>query len=160
MKRLSLLLPICLLLFSCTGSDTSPDPHAAARAVIAACEGEIDFSCADADFIATNLSDLQGAEKAAVYYGTSNNGTEIGFFLLSDASDIPSAMAAIRRYIGDERRQTSALAELYPGNELTERLARYDHAIVDRCCNLVYYIIADPHVLQQASDALRTLGTE
>ena len=160
MKRSLLLIPLCLLLFSCAASDRTPDPRAAAKAVISACGGDIDLACADADFIATNLEGLQDAADAVVYYATSNNGTEIGFFMLSDERDISKATAEIRRYIQSEREQTASLAALYPGDELTARLARYDNAIVDHRGKLVYYIIADPQVRQQAINALHAFATE
>jgi hypothetical protein len=154
MKKLLCILPFFLLLCAC--SDTvngSPDPHTAARAVIEACE-EASFIRADTDFVSTNFQDLPRTEEAIIYCAENNDGTEIGLFFLSDREDISRTEALIREYIDSERRQATALASLYPGEELNARLARYDNAKVGHRGVLVFYVIGDQAFVQQTMKAL------
>ena len=160
MKRLICILPLCLLLCACAETvNSSPEPSTAARAVIEACE-ETPFIRADKDFIADNFAELPSTRDEIVYFAESNDGTEIGFFLLNDSKDIPKAKALIRDYIDSERHHVNALAALYPGEELNARLARYDGAAVGHRGELVYYIIGDRLLVQKAERALQSLPVQ
>ncbi|MBE6701807.1 MAG: hypothetical protein E7585_00125 [Ruminococcaceae bacterium] len=153
MKKILLLLTVLLLFLPSCKKETTLTPETAAERVLA--EWAIPFVRADEDFVRTNFADLDGVKDAAVYLSEENDGTEFGFFALSDKSRLNEAQANIREYIASERQQVLSLAALYPGEELNARLSRYDSATVGTTGDLVYYFIAERDVAQRLLKGLK-----
>ena len=61
---------------------------------------------------------------------------------------------SLRDYLRNEQEALSSLAELYPAEELEERLALYENATVGSEGMLVYYFVLDKKETQKALEAL------
>lgn len=147
MKKLICLLSLLLIFSSCAKNSRDMDIPTATKAVIGAFEPDA-FVRADDDFIATNFGAVDHVEESAVYYTKNGDGTEFGFFRLSDAKYTAETEGLIRDYLASERESVEALAALYPAKELNERLARFDNATVGTAGNTVYYFLTEPSVAQ------------
>ena len=151
MKKVFLLLPCLLLLLpSCGAKNITPE--LGAQRVLQAWDAP--FLCADEDFIQSNFAAMPPFGKATVYLSEQNDGTEFGFFEITDVKNVAAAQAAIRDYIASEREQVLSLAALYPGDELNARLARYDAAEIGATGNTAYYFIGDKDAVRAACRAL------
>ncbi len=148
-----LLLPL-LLFCSCAqdGGDTDiPSAVSAVRASYA--DGAL--VQADADLVTTNFGALDFVDVAEVWLTENGDGTEFGFFHLTDTRRAGELQARIRDYLANERQAVESLAALYPAEELQARLDRFTHAKVGQAGAVVYYLLADVDTVKQISDALR-----
>ena len=142
MKRLFLLVfALTLLLAGC--SRQSREPHSFEKMVsdISSTYGEEKgFTRADRDFVETNFGTPSCVRESAVFLSDTG---EIGIFYLSDAKYATDIKESIEAYLAIEREAVVSLAELYPADELSARLARFDSARVDAVGNIVYYYMLD-----------------
>ncbi len=154
MKKLWLLCTLCLCLTACGRENTDIGVEEAAGRVMAEYESNA-FVRADDDFIETNFNTPDYVEEAAVYYTQNGDGTEFGFFRLSDAKYSADMEKIIKTYIQSERESVEALAALYPAEELNERLARFDGATVNTLGLTTYYVIADAETVQKTENLFK-----
>ncbi len=145
MKKIWMLLSICLLFSACATQPKELDLQAAAQRVMESYEANA-FVRADEDFVATNFGTPEYLEEAAVYYTKNGDGTEFGFFRLSDARYTADMEQALKDYLASERESVEALAALYPAEELQARLARFDGATVGAKGDTAYYFLTDPTI--------------
>lgn len=148
MKKFLIFLALCCLFCSCARRDGKiQDIQSAAGATLEEYGTPHDFVRAEQDFIATNFGNTDGITDYAVYYAA--DGTEFGFFRLSDAGNAPDMQNKVRAYLASERESVEALAALYPADELNARLSRFDKATVGTTGDVVYYFLTDPAVPQK-----------
>lgn len=145
MKTIWILLSLCLLFSACATQPKELDLQAAAQRTMESYEANA-FVRADEDFVATNFGTPEYLEEAAVYYTQNGDGTEFGFFRLSDAKYTAEMERLIRDYLASERESVEALAALYPAEELQARLARFDSVTVGAVGNTVYYFLTEPTI--------------
>ena len=139
-----LVLTLTLCLGSCDRQSATPiDFVTTKQQLSAAFEEREGFSRADEDFVATNFGAPDYLLDSAVYLA--NNG-EIGVFSLSDAKHAADMQEKIKAYLSTEREAVISLAELYPAEELSARLARFDGARVGAVGATVYYYMLDANV--------------
>ena len=154
MKRLGLMIVTLLCIAGCARQGDLIDMETATRAVQNE-YGDDSLVRAEDDLVRANFGDLDYVQEAAVYYTENADGTEFGFFKLSDKKFAPQMEAVIKEYLKTEREAVESLAALYPAEELSARLARFDNATVGRLGNIVYYCIADGATVKRLTDALR-----
>ena len=61
----------------------------------------------------------------------------------------------IQTYIQSERESVEALAALYPAEELSARLARFDGATVKTVGLTTYYVIADAKIVKKTENLFK-----
>lgn len=154
MKGFCIALAVLCLLTACGRKAPSGDLQAATRNVTAIYAAD-ELRLADDDFVLNNFGALDYVERAEVYLSANGDGTEIGFFQLTDTSHTGKMKSAIREYLESERRSVESLAALYPGEELNRRLSRFDSATVAESGTLVYYIVAASHDAQKIQKAIQ-----
>ena len=154
MKRLAFMILVLLLASGCARQSGLVDMESAARAAQNE-YGDTALVRAEDDLVHANFGDPDYLEEAAVYYTQNADGTEFGFFKLSEEKFVPQMEAVIQEYLRTEREAIESLAALYPAEELSARLARFDGAIVGRSGNIVYYCLADSATAQRISAAIK-----
>ncbi len=156
MKKCCILLLACLLLFSaCTRAEAAKQTLSAVVARIQnAISAVSDFVTADEDFTADHIGAPAYLEESVVCFGAEGKTREFGVFRLTDRSKAGEFKEALRTYLKNEREALSSLSELYPAEELEERLALYENATVGNEGMLVYYFVLDKKETQKALDAL------
>jgi hypothetical protein len=113
-----------------------------------------DFVMADEDFTTDHIGAPDFLEESAVCFGAEGKTREFGVFRLSDRSKAAEFKKSLRNYLEKERQALSSLAELYPADELAERLALYENATVGSEGMLVYYFVLDKKETDRALEAL------
>ena len=156
MKKCCILFLACLLLFSaCTRAEAAKQTLSAVVARIQnAISAVSDFVTADEDFTADHIGAPAYLEESVVCFGAEGKTREFGIFRLTDRSKAGEFKEALRTYLKNEREALSSLSELYPAEELEERLALYENATVGNEGMLVYYFVLDKKETQKALDAL------
>ncbi|MBQ9099723.1 MAG: hypothetical protein IJY50_09890 [Clostridia bacterium] len=148
MKKICIvLILLSFLLSACARAAHSLRVDDAAKAVLQEFGETEQFQKADEDFITTNF-DTENVTEAAVYFA--DDGTEFGFFQLADINEKDTMQASIRAYVNSERESVNSLAALYPAEELTRRLERFDHVNIGVVGDLVYYFISDEALTKRA----------
>lgn len=159
MKRFLLcILPLLLLLGGC---------HRAPQAAVDTLEERVEriegalgkerFLQADEDFIETNLQEAHCMENGAIYLADQGDFGEWGVFQLKDASDAARFKQSLRSYLDEEYEAIRSLAELYPAEELEQRLAIYRDAVIGGKGAFVYYFALGK---RQNADAIAALESE
>ena len=113
-----------------------------------------DFVMADEEFTADHIGSPSYLQESAVCFGAEGKTREFGIFRLSDRSKASEFKQSLRSYLQAEKEALSALAELYPAEELEERLALYENATVGSEGMLVYYFVLDKKETDKALQAL------
>ena len=142
MKRLLYLgFVLVLALGACARQSKGVLDFDSATQEISAAYGEKEgFVRADEDFVLTNFGAPDYVTDSAVFLSDTG---EIGIFALSDAKHAPKMQKTIEEYLTLERESVVSLAELYPADELSARLARFDSARVGAVGSTVYYYMLD-----------------
>ena len=154
-KGCILLLALTLLFPAC--NRTSAMEQALTDTVLRiqnAIADEKDFIAADTDFTADNIGTPAYLEESAVCFGAEGKMREFGIFRLSDRTKATEFKEHLRAYLKNEREALSSLAELYPAEELAERISLYENATVGNEGMLVYYFILDEKETQKALQSL------
>ncbi|MBQ8356782.1 MAG: DUF4358 domain-containing protein [Clostridia bacterium] len=151
MKRFCFLLIALLLLLPSCGRRADELSLAKATDMVLTEYGDnASFVRADGDFITTNFGNREDVAESAVYFSESGDGTEFGFFRMSDAAHCGDMESDVRAYIASERQSVESLAALYPADDLNARLKRFDNATVGTVGNIVYYFITEPTIAKNA----------
>ena len=156
MKKILLFLCAALLLFPACKREIAVN-GALSDTVLRiqnAIESEEAFVLADTDFTADNLGYPPYLEEAQVCFGTGEKTREFGIFRLTDRSKAAEFKQSVESYLKTEREALHALSDLYPAEELEERLSLYDNATVGSEGMLVYYFVLDKKETQKALEAL------
>ena len=156
MKKRCLLLLAFLLLFSaCARAEAL---EGTLSAVISRIQNAIsdtaDFVMAEQDFTADHIGSPAYLEESAVCFGAEGKTREFGIFRLTDRTKAAEFKDALRTYLKNERDALFSLAELYPAEEIEERLALYENATVGSEGMLVYYFVLDKKETDKALEAL------
>ena len=154
-KGCILLLAMLLLLPSCKRAAAMEQTLSATVTRIQnAIADDKDFILADADFTADNIGSPAYLAESAVCFGTKEKSREFGVFRLSDRTKAAEFKESLRDYLQNEREALSSLADLYPAEELEERLWLYENATVGSEGMLVYYFVLDKKETEKALEAL------
>ena len=145
MKKLCFLCALCLCFAACGRESADMGVEEAAERVMAEYERNA-FVRADGDFMEANFGAPDYVTESAVYYAQNGDGTEFGFFRLSDSKYGADMEKIIQTYIQSERESVEALAALYPAEELAARLARFDGATIGASGDTVYYFLTEQTV--------------
>ena len=145
MRILTLFLLTLMLCFGgCDRqSEQPPDFVTTKQQLSAAFDEREGFSRADEDFVTTNFGDPPYLLDSAVYLSDTG---EIGVFSLSDVKHTAEMQEKIKAYLATEREAVVSLAALYPADELSARLARFDSARVGAVGATVYYYMLDADI--------------
>lgn len=156
MKKRCLLLLAFLLLFSaCARAEALEGTLSALISRIQnAISDTADFVMAEQDFTADHIGSPAYLEESAVCFGAEGKTREFGIFRLTDRTKAAEFKDALRTYLKNERDALSSLAELYPAEEIEERLALYENATVGSEGMLVYYFVLDKKETDKALEAL------
>lgn len=155
MKQLVTVFLLLLLLCSCQKGQPDANVADVAGRVLDVCGDTPSFLAADPDFVTTNFGEADFVEDAAIYMSEDFDGTEFGIFRLTDTKHEKEMLSLIRAYIQSEREAVESLAALYPAEELSARLARFDNAVVGTSNGVVYYLLMDAPLLERAKSALK-----
>ena len=156
MKKGCILLLAFLLLF-CSCSRTSAIEQtlsATVKRIQNAISDVEDFILADEDFTTDNIGTPAYLEESAICFGAEGKTREFGVFRLSDRSKAAEFKERLRAYLKNEKEALSSLADLYPAEELEERLSLYENATVGSEGMLVYYFVLDKKETAKALEAL------
>ena len=154
MKRFLCLCLLLFLLFGCAKEEKSLDFETAASRILEASENGA-FVRADEDFVKTNFGAPDYLTEAVVYYAERDDGTEFGFFRVSDAMHVSDMEQTVSEYLATEREAVESLAALYPAEELNARLARFQHAKTGARDTVVYYCLGDDALCKAFERAIR-----
>ena len=156
MKKCCILLLVCLLLFcSCTRAEAAKQTLSAlVMRIQNAISVVSDFITADEDFTADHIGSPAYLEESVVCFGAEGKTREFGVFRLTDRTKAAEFKESLRTYLKNERDALSSLSELYPAEEIEERLALYENATVGSEGMLVYYFVLDKKETQRALEAL------
>lgn len=150
MKKICFLFVLLLLFSGCSREKLDLTPEKAAEVVLTEYGENTQFVRAEEDFLTTNFGSHDYVREAAVYFSENGDGSEFGFFRLSDEQYSAEMIAAVQEYINSERQSVESLAALYPADDLSNRLQRFDNATVGHMGDLVYYFITEPTVAKNA----------
>lgn len=150
MKKICFLLALLLLFSGCSREKMDMTPEKAAEMVLSEYGANTQFTQADTDFLTTNFGSHDYVREAAVYFSENGDGSEFGFFRLSDEAYSEEMISTVQAYIDSERQSVESLAALYPADDLSNRLRRFDNATVGHMGDLVYYFITEPAVAKNA----------
>lgn len=154
-KRCLFLLALVFLFSSCARAEALDSSLSSAISRIQnAISTTKDFVVADEDFTADHIGSPDYLEEGAVCFGTEGKTREFGIFRLTDRTKAAEFKDALRTYLKNEREALSSLAELYPAEEIEERLSLYENATVGSEGMLVYYFVLDPKETDKALEAL------
>ena len=149
------VLAILLLFSSCARADALEQTlSVAVKRIQNAIADDKDFILADADFTADNIGTPAYLEEGAVCFGAEGKTREFGVFRLSDRTKANEFKERLRTYLQNEREALSSLADLYPAEELEQRLSLYENATVGSEGMLVYYFVLDKKETAKALEAL------
>ena len=154
MKRFLCFCLGIVLLVGCAKEQASVDIEAVAHKMIEASEN-ITFVRADEDFVKTNFGTPDYLTEVVVYYAERGDGTEFGFFRVSDAMHVAEMEQTVLEYLTTERAAVESLAALYPAEELNARLARFQHAKTGARDTVVYYCLGDDALCKAFERAIR-----
>lgn len=148
-------LSFLLLCSSCARATSAEQTlSATVKRIQNAIADDKDFILADEDFTADNIGSPAYLAEGKVYFGIEGKAREFGIFRLSDRSKINEFKESLRTYLKNERDALSSLAELYPAEELEERLSLYENASIGNEGMLVYYFVLDQKETAKALEAL------
>ncbi len=154
-KGCIILLALLLLLPSCNRASAMEQTlSVAVKRIQNAIADDQDFITADADFTADNIGAPEYLEESAVCFGAEGKTREFGVFRLSDRTKAAEFKESLRTYLQNEREALSSLADLYPAEELEQRLSLYENATVGNEGMLVYYFVLDKKETEKALEAL------
>ena len=156
MKKCCVLFLALLLLFSgCARAEAAKQTLSAAVSRIQNAISNVgDFVTAEEDFTADHIGSPAYLEEGVVCFGAEGKTREFGLFRLTDRTKAAEFKESLRTYLQNEREALSSLAELYPAEEIEERLALYENATVGSEGMLVYYFVLDKKETQKALEAL------
>ena len=156
MKKGCIFLLVFFLLFaSCTQvQSVGQSLSSTVKRIQSAISSVGDFITADEEFIADHIGAPSYLEESALCFGAEGKSREFGVFRLSDRSKASEFKQSLRSYLQAEKEALSTLAELYPAEELAERLALYENATVGSEGMLVYYFVLDKKETDKALQAL------
>lgn len=150
MKKFCFLFALLLLFSGCSREKMDLTPEKAAEVVLTEYGERTHFVRAEDDFLNTNFGSHDYVRESAVYFDENGDGSEFGFFRLSDEQYSEEMIAAIQAYINSERQSVESLAALYPADDLSNRLQRFDNATVGHMGDLVYYFVTEPTIAKNA----------
>ena len=153
-KVLAVVFAILPLLYACDHNKTMPDMQAVSEAVLSAVEQKEALALADDDFEESNFDLDEQTDEARIYV---DEGREIGIFKLEDDGDATLVERRIKDYIAGEKESISSLLELYPSEELSARLSRYQNAVILSKNGYVCYLILEKGELAAAEQAFLQL---
>ena len=153
MKKWCFLLAILCLLPSCGRQHPALQIETAETRALAT-YGTDELRRVDDDFVRTSFGTPDYVKKVSVYFTANGDGTEIGFFQLTDAAYAGKMKGVIQDYLNSERQAVESLAALYPGQELERRISRFEHAVVEAHGTLVFYVLADDEQREKILHAL------
>ena len=154
-KGCILILALLLLFTACARTEALEQTLSAAVSRIQnAISDAKDFVTADEDFTADHIGAPPYLEEGVVCFGTEGKTREFGVFRLADRSKAAEFKESLRTYLQNEQQALSSLAQLYPAEEIEERLALYQNATVGSEGMLVYYFVLDPKETDRALEAL------
>ena len=150
MKKICFLLMLLFLFSGCSREGMDMTPEKAAEMVLTEYGERTHFVRAEEDFLTTNFGSHDYVRDAAVYFSEDGDGSEFGFFRLSSEQYSAEMIDAVQAYIDSERQSVRSLAALYPADDLSLRLQRFDNATVGHMGDLVYYFITEKDVATSA----------
>ncbi len=155
MKRALLLtLALLLLLCACNHKESTPDMGTVSEALLSCAEEREALVLADDDFEESNFDLDEQTDEVRIYI---DEGREIGVFRLESHGDAKTVENRIRDYIASEKESISSLLELYPSEELSAKLSRYENAAVLSKNGYVCYLILEKDELAAAEQAFLRL---
>ena len=153
MKRVLLLFLTFSLLFSACGRKAeakTPPIKDVSEAILGALDAEGALVAADEDYAETNFLCEDEVDECLIYLGTTR---EIGIFKLNDGGNAAIAEKAIKEYLQNEANSASTLLDLYPDEELEEKLALYKGATIAQKGRYVCYFVLPKNEAEKAKDA-------
>lgn len=144
MKKFTLLLlSLILLLCSCKSEATANCRLTAARICASLDDGE-DFQSADDDFISATFDFTDTTKENVLFLDTNDGGMrEIGIFMVENISDAKAVEQKIRAYLEGEAEAITSLLALYPTDDLSERLWRYQNAtLLSKGHYIAYFVLS------------------
>ena len=156
MKKCCLWVIAALLLFSaCSRAQGLEDTLSSlVSRVQNAISKATDFVTAEEDFTADHIGTPDYLDEGVICFGADGKTREFGVFRLTDRTKAAEFKESLRAYLRNEQEALSSLAELYPAEEIEERLALYENATVGSEGMLVYYFVLDEKETDKALQAL------
>ena len=154
MKRILLLFFTILLLFCACQRDQNtktPPIQAVREAIIGAVDFKEELVALDEDYVEANFSCENEIDDCTIYLGTAR---EIGIFKLEEDGNAEMTEKTIKEYLKNEVNSISTLLELYPSDELEERLSHYKNATVVQKGRYVCYFALPKSEAEQAEKAM------
>ncbi len=155
MRKIGLvLLMLCMIFGGCSaqrGAEERSLDSEVARVEQAL--GSERFLRADEDFTKTNFG-AHATGPGAVFFEEDGIG-EWGMFWVGDAAKSAALKAQLREYLATQKSAVQSLAELYPGDELQERLSLFENASVGSEGGLVWYFALKKQDVALAEQCLR-----
>lgn len=145
MKKYILVLCLLLLLLSsCQATKTEPACADLGLAVGNALPNGVQLTHVDEDFLETTFDFITKTEDHVLLLDTSDSGTrEIGIFKTADGTTTADVEHGIRDYLKSEQEALSSLCALYPTDDLTERLWRYQNAtVMTKGAYVAYFVLS------------------
>ena len=153
-KFLIIVFALLPMLCACNHNKKSPDIGTVSEALLSCLEGKQALILADDDFEENNFGLDEQTDEARIYI---DQGREIGIFRLEADADATLVERRIRDYIASEKESISSLLELYPSEELSAKLSRYENAVILSKNGYVCYLILEKDELAAAEQAFLQL---
>jgi len=158
MKRYFLVLFLFLLLLSgCQMHAEDPICASLGKQISTALPNGAHLAEVDEDFAETTFDFIGKTEDHVLLLDTTDGGTrEIGIFKVGDGVSTADVERGIREYLKSEQEALASLSALYPTDDLTERLWRYQNATVLTKGQYVAYFVLSQDDTKTAKDAFLT----
>ena len=165
MKRfLWILMVFSLFLTGCGKQATTQTPDALSAAILEHLP-DMKFTPCDGDYVENGFDFAEFPTAYALCFGE-EFGMEIGVFSFENQGAAWAGAEAVKAYLAREEQAVRDLSALYPANELTARLSRYQSATVHVRGNTVAYFLlpdtarttAETAFLQAVKEKSRPLG--
>lgn len=153
-KILIIVFALLPMLCACNHDKKSPDIGTVSEALLSCAEEKEALVLADDDFEESNFDLDEQTDEVRIYI---DEGREIGIFRLEADGDATSVERRIRDYIASEKEAISSLLELYPSEDLSAKLSRYQNAVVLSKNGYVCYLILEKDELAAAEQAFLQL---
>ena len=156
MKYFALILLIfCMILSGCgrNGAAEERSLDAEVARIEAALGGPQRFVRADEDFTTNNFG--KGVNGPGAVFFEEDGIGEWGVFVVSDAAKSAALKTQLREYLDTQKNAVRSLADLYPGDELQERLSLFENASVGGEGGLVWYFALSEHDRALAEQAMQ-----
>ena len=138
------------MLCACNHNNNSPDIGTVCETLLSCLEEKEALILADDDFEENNFDLDEQTDEVRIYI---DEGREIGIFRLEADGDVTLVERRIRDYLASEKESISSLLGLYPSEELSGRLSRYENAVVLSKNGYVCYLILEKEELAAAEQA-------